>query len=130
MWYNAKKGKNSVGEIFDKGVPESRFYENTLVSLTHRMGVEERKKKKKKTNEIGQTSKGIFRSLHISISLGCLIIENLDNRKSQTTEVKTTSGRERESLTRAQSVSFPTKWHHIDYHLPRCRRQASLRHGI
>ena len=31
----------------------------------------------KKTNEIGHTSKAIFLSLHISMSLGCLIIESL-----------------------------------------------------
>ena len=33
-----------------------------------------------KTDEIGQTSNAIFRSLHISMSFGCLINENLDHR--------------------------------------------------
>ena len=41
------------------------------------------------TNEIGQTSKAIFCSLHISMSLGCLIIENLHPQRQN--EIRSTT---------------------------------------
>ena len=41
------------------------------------------------TDEIGQTSKGIFRSLHISISFGCLSIENLYSQPQTESDTRT-----------------------------------------
>ena len=41
------------------------------------------------TNEIGQSSKAIFYFLHIPMSLGCLIVENLHPRRHN--EIRSTT---------------------------------------